>query len=137
MVDVAEFRPEDLLELDAERGQEFCTLEYGRKLAKAGPAYTVRDGSVLLCGGIATFHVEQENWLWSFVAKNAGSRMLTLHRHVSRFLAEHPVELMASTQKGFGPGCRWLAMLGFKLCGEDEIAGTEHLVYRRQACPGR
>lgn len=135
---VEAFRPEHLLELDPQVGKELCTLEYGQLLAERGPAITLRDrGVMLLCGGIAMFHVEQENWLWSFLSKAAQRRMLVAHRTAKQFLADHPMELLASTTKGFLPGCRWLSMLGFELHGEDRIYGAEHFVYRRVACQGR
>jgi hypothetical protein len=134
MVSVAAFQPDDLLRIDPHSGKECCSLEYGERLAALGPAYTIRDGeTILLCGGIAADPASGESWLWSFIAKSARRRMLALDRAARRFMQVHGGDLMASTPRTFGPGCRWLSMLGFHAVGESQIGGEQHTIFRRPA----
>lgn len=110
----------------------FATLAYGEALFKRGPAYTVRAGSILLCGGIA--HDDQgQGWLWSFVSPIARPHFLRLHGFVKRFLEVHPQPLIATADQR-GMGCRWLEALGF--IRDRDLPGffpgcPDQYVYRR------
>lgn len=127
------FKPEHLLEIDpTDQPQLLLNPSYGRALLERGPAYTVRAGSILLCGGIAADDAGQ-GWLWSFVAPAASAHFIALHRYVMRFLQVHPQPLIATTAQN-GPGCRWLEMLGFHMT--EPLAGffpgcPDQFVYRR------
>jgi len=127
------FKPEDLLEMDP-TGQlpALLTPQYGQLLLARGPAYTIRAGQILLCGGIAADDAGQ-GWLWSFVAPAARAQFIGVHRYVARFLEVHHQPLIATTAQR-GPGCKWLELLGF-VRGEPMAGFFEgcpnQFVYRR------
>lgn len=127
------FKPAHLLEIDpAGQPELLLNAAYGRALLERGPAYTVRDESILLCGGIAADDAGQ-GWLWSFVAPAASAHFIAVHRYVNRFLEVNPRPLVATTAQ-HGLGCRWLEILGFKR-GEPMIGFfpgcPDQFVYRR------
>lgn len=111
------FRPWHLAAMDPQNlrsvVRDHATLELGLLVDGLGPSYTVLDGHrVLACGGISV-GLPSGNWLWSYIDERAGRNFVAIHRIALRLLKDNPIPLLAATEQGFGPGCRWLEMLGF------------------------
>lgn len=100
-----------------------------------GTAVTARMGDrILLCGGVTTVDAER-GVLWALLSVSASAHLVRLHRGVERFLSvQRPRRLEATVEEGFGPGCRWLELLGFEYEGRMRgygMNGETHLRYAR------
>jgi hypothetical protein len=100
-----------------------------------GPAATVFDGDhVVLCGGIV-IQAPARGECWALLSEDAGRHMRWLHYAAKRFLTmQHWRRLEASVEEGFGPGCRWMELLGFEFEGTMKgygLNGETHLRYAR------
>lgn len=84
-----------------------------------GPALTVFDNDrIILCGGIVE-RTPAHGECWALLAEGAGQHMTWLHYATKRFITMRRwLRLEAAVQKGFGAGCRWVELLGFKFEGE-------------------
>lgn len=90
-------------------------------------AWTFIDGDEpLLCGGVVPY--QGVGVLWAAVSAHVGARMITLTRMAQRYLALNCMRVETGVRIGFGPGCRWAELLGFKREGFD---GSDHYRYVR------
>lgn len=137
-VECQEFAAEHAFEIEPQDAQ----LSMGAELfdtiaarAAFGNAYSLRvDGRLVACGGVV--ETELGAHLWAVLAREAP--MLVVHRAVRRFLSLFAaIDLHATVEAGFAPGCRWLEMLGFMRIGTFErfAAGVDHIHYIREATP--
>lgn len=107
------------------------TLPYIATLAQVGPAATaLMQGRVVACAGVVCQDYGVGT-LWAFIAHDAGQHFVRLHRCARRLM--HLAQMRrieASAEVDFGPGCRWLELLGFqseglmKQYGPD---GSDHI----------
>lgn len=88
-----------------------ATIEHAESVT--GPAFTVwHEGRVLACGGIAV-GTPIGDMLWSYIDDRAGRHFVAIDRAARRLIAAHGGPLVATTERGFPQGCRWLDMMGF------------------------
>jgi hypothetical protein len=91
------------------------------------------EDKVLLCGGIIP-EGPTSGLMWAVLAKSAGRHMTFLHRGVLRFIDMQGLRrIEATVEKGFGEGCRWLALMGFKYEGDMEAFGVDGKDHERWA----
>jgi len=98
-----------------------------------GPAVTGFEGDrILICGGIAKI-APGNGICWALLAADPGKHMHALHFAVKRFISLQPWRrLEATVEEGFGAGCRWVELLGFKFEGSMPKYGPKgetHLRY--------
>lgn len=103
--------------------------------APPGPAVTVFDGErVIVCGGIAVKGPGRGE-CWALMGEGVGRHMHWLHFAVKRFItAQRWQRLEAAVEEGFGPGCRWVELLGFSYEGKMPgygLCGETYLRYAR------
>jgi hypothetical protein len=117
------FHPEHMRELaprlQAAQRAEYASAEpdYFDLLAQ-WPAVTLRvDGVVMACTGVV--EIDGKSHLWSFLAEDAGPHMVGLVRAGKRLVEVASRPVMATTDKGFGPGCRLLRMLGLSYLRDE------------------
>lgn len=81
-----------------------------------GMSFAAIDGDeVLGCAGVMEYW-EGRAVAWAILSGNCGHRFAAIHRAVSTFLKLKDYRrLEATADCGFGPGHRWLKMLGFQL----------------------
>jgi hypothetical protein len=80
-----------------------------------GMSFSAIDGDeVLACAGVLEFWPGRAT-AWAILSGRCGSRFRPIHRAVSRFLDLQSGRIEATADIGFGPGHRWLQMLGFKV----------------------
>jgi hypothetical protein len=137
---VVPFKAEHLLGMQLQRSQSgskpFITEEYARML-EGQFAFTALDddGEVVAVGGLAELW-EQRALAWSFIDSRAGKHFVALHKLVRDFLDMAPYRrIEAETSCGFGPGHRWLKMLGFQMEAERmrafQVDGGDSALYAR------
>lgn len=131
------FRAEHLREIEVQQAQigvhEYA-IEVGAVFERQRHAYTVRyGGRIILCGGLGESTLGDSH-LWAVVAARAP--LISVHRAALRFLSVVAGAglTVATTEKGFAAGCRWLEMLGFKF--ERDVPGygpfgDDHALYAR------
>ena len=137
-VKIVDFQPEHLLRLKIQERQTEVeqSLEYGKALMSAGPAWTGLDGErVVFCAGKA------EQWagryvLWAILAKEAKRHMLQITRAVKRgmLLLEDGARFEAIVQSDFEQGHRWASMVGMRWHHHEERFlpdGTDADIYVR------
>jgi hypothetical protein len=99
-----------------------------------GQAMTVIEGErILLCGGIIP-EGPTSGLMWAVLTKGAGRHMTFFHRGVLRFIDMQGLRrIEATVEKGFGEGCRWLKLMGFKYEGDMEAYGVDGKDHERWA----
>lgn len=120
---------------DAQRGDlSYVPANLARVFRVPGQAMAVLKGErVLLCGGIIP-EGPTSGLMWAVIAKSAGRHMLFLHRGVQRFIdAQGLRRVEATVEKGFGEGCRWLALMGFEYEGDMRAYGVDGKDHERWA----
>ena len=138
-MNIIPFRYEHVEAIDLQAAQKHVIshlcIEYLKRLEAVGPAVTAElDGRIIGCGGVA-FAGFGMGTLWAFLAADAGSHFVRLHR-VARRVIEIPRlrRIEATTEACFTQGCRWLELLGFhsegvmRKYGPD---GSDHVRYAR------
>lgn len=115
---VIPFAAEHLDLLDIQEGQQylrkFLPLEL-RKALQGEYSYTALDGDrVIACAGLAP-QWEGRAIAWAYLANDLGAlAMMKVHQAVLRFLEVAPFDrIEATVDLEFGPGHRWMRMLGF------------------------
>lgn len=96
-------------------GSQISTPGYAQHLESVGGGFTgLVDGRVVACAGCT------EVWqgravAWALLSKDAGRHMMQIHRAVHGYLkAAQFRRIEAWVDEGFGPGERWLEMMGFR-----------------------
>ncbi len=100
-----------------------------------GPALTAWDDAerVIIVGGIVS-RTPMHGEFWGLVSDRAGPHMLAITRGLRRFLAMQPYQrIEATVVEGFGPGCRWLNLLGFEYEGPARRYGPQGETHHRYA----
>lgn len=119
---VRTFAASDMLAMVVQAGQKEVAALADRQRAAdvamaAGRAFTVRDkhGGILLCGGAIENHPGHAS-LWATLSPAAGAHMTALTRRVGQFVSmlDH-ARIDAYVRADFGPACRWLDLLGFRM----------------------
>lgn len=113
------YKAEHLLALQIQPGQNYCapwvTPAYARALESEW-AFSVMDGPEVVAVGGVTELWEDRALAWSFIDHRAGRKFAELTRMVKQVLDLVPYRRVeAETPCEFGPGHRWLRMLGFEL----------------------
>ena len=124
------FKPEHLDAIELQDARLIGPIKDQLPTYCKGEAWTVVTDRIICCSGlIPTTHGAH---LWAVIAKDAP--MIVLHKIALRALGVYRLRISATVEAGFGPGCRWLEMLGFERvaiateCGHD---GGDHYVYAR------
>lgn len=104
-------------------------------LVEAGLAWVGEtEQGILIIAGIAP-QWENRATVWSLVSPMAGKHFRKIHREVKRHLDEAPFRrLEATVDVGFGPGHRWMKMLGFEMEGYLRAFrpdGADQIMYSR------
>lgn len=130
----------DLLRAQGVQGAQLRAVshvpaQYASVARPEGPAVTAFDGEkIVICGGIAKYSANS-GICWALLSADSGNHMLFLHRAVKRFITLTPWRrLEATVEKGFGAGCRWVELLGFRFEGEMLKYGEDgetHIRYGR------
>lgn len=134
------FEPRHLTEIQmqpvqAQSWARYGSVQYAEEIARGVLAYSVRaDGVLMGCGGIKE-QTPEIGHLWSFISVNAGPHLISMHRIARRMIEVSGKRVMVATsEKSFLNGCRWLQMLGFMaieaLPGYG-IDGSDHILYMR------
>lgn len=130
------FKAEHLSQIEAQPAQvtelQAITPVWREHLAEH-PSFSGYVGAELIaCAGVV-----DERYMWAILSRTAARHMLALTRVGRRMLALYPErDIDTHVAQDFGPGCRWLQMLGFRLehtlpkFGPD---GSDHYFYRRRA----
>lgn len=144
-VTVQRFAAADLLAMLVQAGQsEVAAIAERRRAADiavaSGRSFTARaaaTGEILLCGGAIENHDRYAS-LWAVLSPAAGAHMIALTRRVAQFVGmlEHE-RVDAYVRADFGPGRRWLQMLGFA-CEAGPLRGLmrdggDAMIYSRIA----
>ena len=143
-IDIRPFVPGDLRDLEIQGAQaelrHFLSLPgYADKLAAAGPAYSglVKGRVVGACGIFEEWRGRGRCWAL-FSCRIPAGAWLTITRATRRVLDETQAAGMrrieATVDAEFGPGIRWVRLLGFKVEGYAEgysPEGWDHLLYAR------
>jgi hypothetical protein len=100
-----------------------------------GPAVSAFVGDrVLICGGIIPM-APKRGICWALLSEHAKQHMTWLHYATKRFITlDRWQRLEATVEEGFGAGCRWVELLGFKYEGSMPHYGDDdetHLRYAR------
>lgn len=145
MIDVSPFVPTDLgeISLQPQQAAEMVGIAGWRDMAHvlvaAGPCWTMRfRGRVVACAGLG-IHWPGRAEAWAFIAGDLPrAAWPALHRTVARGLAEAAPRLglrriEAACAMGWGPGARWLRMLGFELEGPLRAYGPDGRDFLRYA----
>lgn len=126
------------LRLQDQQLTELCYLERPMLEALQGPlSFTgLVDHRPIACAGI-TPEAFGSGVMWAFLGVDAGPYMLRLTRCGRRMLELAALRrVTANTPCDFGPGCRWLALLGFQVEGAMRKYGPDgrdHFLYARVA----
>lgn len=117
---VRKFRPDDLRRIELQPSQRWMAAlarspEYAMAMESADSLTAEADGTVLaVCGIIAAW--PGRSILCMLISHLIRPhQMVRLHRAASRGLALIPGRVEATVDGEFGPGHRWLRMLGFTL----------------------
>jgi hypothetical protein len=87
--------------------------------------------SILLCGGIAPMR-PKVGVCWALLSERAAKHMTWLHYATLRYITmQHWQRLEAVVEQGFGPGCRWVELLGFHNEGPMPNFGESGETYLR------
>lgn len=117
---IQRFKAEHLDALHLQEAQSYFSDHlmapgYAKHIEAVGGGFTALSGdTVIACAGC------MEVWAgravaWALLSKDAGAHMMALHRAVSGFLkASQHRRIEAWVDEGFGPGERWLKMMGFR-----------------------
>ena len=110
---------EHLDKINAQGAQDYVsswiTTEMKEELARSNAFAAVENGEVLGCGGVIEFWKDRAS-VWAILSGNCGPHFVKMHRAVSKFLTLADYRrLEATADVNFGPGQRWLEMLGFRL----------------------
>lgn len=120
MIELKDYRPEDLFKLDLQDSQaylkEFLTLDLAESLVNPGLSWSVwRGDEVLACSGFSEIWPERA-CLWAYVSRNIGRDFVAFHRLSRRIVDTQPFKRVEITVDcDFMEGHRWAAMLGFTL----------------------
>lgn len=119
----------------AQRGDlSYVPANLARVHRLPGSAMAVLEaGRILLCGGIIP-EGPTSGLMWAVLSKRAGRHMVFLHRGVQRFIQMQGLRRVEATVEcGFGDGCRWLKLMGFKFEGVMEAYGVDGKDHERWA----
>jgi len=110
-------KKEDLMALRAPNGDCGFTEQEMESIEKHPYTMTVKgtNGEVLACVGVVKFW-ENRGEFWVVIAKNCGAKFVRVHRAVSQFIDNCPLNrLEASTEVDAPTVQKWAVMLGFKV----------------------
>jgi len=116
---VITFKAEHLEAMALQDAQSYLTAWVSPAMAKTledHNSYTgVEGGKVICCGGVIPLWVGR-SMMWSYLSKDAGKHIISIHNETRRFLDDCYVQRMEATvDVGFAQGHRWMRMLGFKM----------------------
>lgn len=111
---VVPYTPDLARSMDVQRAQ--LGEAAAESLDAAGPAWAaIADGEVIACAGLVPVW-EGRAYAWALLARGAGRHMLRLTRQIrSRLDAAGYRRVEMAVDSGFGAGCRWATLLGFRL----------------------
>lgn len=106
-------------QIEAQGNQEYVsswmTPAIKEQLEQSLAFAAVEGDQVLGCGGMVEYW-EGRAAAWAILSGKCGKQFMAIHRAVKKFFELHqPNRLEAVTDATFGPGHRWLQMLGFTL----------------------
>jgi hypothetical protein len=113
----------------------FVTADYAKALEDQHAFTAVEDNRVVAVGGVIKLW-DNRGLAWTFIDCRAGDCFWKLHKIVKKALDAAPYRrIEAETPCEFGPGHRWLKMLGFKLEAERmrafRVDGGDSSLYAR------
>lgn len=116
---IVPLKQEHLERIDAQGAQEYVsswiTPEIKAELAGSMSFAAVDGDEVLGVGGVLEYW-DGRAAAWAILSGNCGRQFVKIHRAVLAFLTLKKYRrLEATADVGFGPGHRWLEMLGFTL----------------------
>jgi RimJ/RimL family protein N-acetyltransferase len=94
----------------------------------------IHEGEVIACAGIAKAHA-QMGIAWALISPDAGRHMVGIDRATRSILSSCGLRRVeADADPDFGPGRRWLEMLGFQYEGRKRCCtptGRDMLLFSR------
>lgn len=120
-MNIVEYKPEHLHQIDLQEGQAYLsnwvTPELAASLGGSGWAYTGMDGDAPVgCAGV--INVWQGRGIaWAYLSKGVSRHnFIAVHKAVVRFLDACYIQRVEMTVDcDFEPGHRWAGMLGFTM----------------------
>lgn len=125
-MNIVPLKAEHLERIQAQGAQEYVsswiTPQIKAELAGSNSFAAVDGDEVLGCAGVIEYWPGRAA-AWAILSGNCGRNFVRIHRAVLAFFQLQTFRrLEATADVGFGPGHRWLEMLGFKL-ETDRMAG--------------
>ena len=119
MIQIVKFRAAHLQWLELQQAQAYLSAEiakpeHGAMIEQAGNAFTAMAGDTVVgCAGTAEIW-QGRSVAWALISREAGRHMVAIHRAVAGYLSAAKCRrIEAWVDEGFGPGMRWLELLGF------------------------
>jgi len=140
---IVKFQPEHVTRIRLQPRQNVSAYgpmdaDYGRELARSGPAVTGMHGDeILFCGG--KVKTAEGHWIiWALLSEAASRHMLRITRVAERLIALQDAGsvLYAVVERGFHEAARWVKILGFEAaqeCPGGLPDGSDAVIYRK-AC---
>lgn len=149
MAIIRPFLAGDVVQLDLQPSQHMTlglhkaahSIEDGRQLEAAGPAWTAIDGGrIVCCYGFAYMFEPAPGYgghalAWALLAGGIGASHVAVTRFARQTIASSPIERIEALVRDDAPAeCRWAELVGFELGAVLRRWGPEgktHRLYER------